>query len=216
MSILTCECGSQASKKVISPITNKPVCRPCNRKHSESPEGKLIIQANIQIKLQKEEFERKAKQRVKSKEKRERRKAGLIKPVGSHEFDTKEFREKQKTLPARQKYLREHATPAELHIKGLLEEGTHTFMFQKGFIAYDYYCIVDFYIKYFDACIEIDGGYHESPEQRAHDARKDKYLTEVRGCTVRRLTNEEALSIKSFQELMDRLDLTPAVNYYSY
>jgi very-short-patch-repair endonuclease len=138
----------------------------------------------------------------------------LIKPTGTKEYDTPEFREKQKSLPARQKYLREHATPAELHIKGLLEEGTHTFMFQKGFIAYDYYCIVDFYLKYFDACIEIDGGYHETPEQRAHDARKDKYLTSVRGCTVRRLTNEEALSIKSLKELMARLDLKPAPQYY--
>jgi len=208
MSKLTCECGNQASPKIISPITGKNVCRPCNELHKNSPEGKRILLDNLQKQVQAENEQKKILKKEKAKAKYQRKKQGLINPCGGYEFDTPEFREKQKTLPARQKYLRENPTPAEVHIKTLFEQAPYEVTFQRGFIAYEYYCIVDFFLPWYKVCLEIDGGYHLDPAQIEHDKRKDKYLTETRHFLVKRLTNEQAFALTSFEQLNDFLELS--------
>lgn len=215
-----CECGNVAAKKVFSPITKKNICRPCAKRYERSHEAQLNYLSKLEQQYQKELEAKKEKNRQKSREKYHRKKQGLINPCGGYEFDTPEFREKQKTLPARQKYLRENPTPAEVHIKTLFEQAPYDVTFQKGFIAYDYYCIVDFYLPFYKVCLEIDGGYHLEPDQVEKDKRKDKYLTETRHCLVKRLTNEEAFAIKTFEQLNDFLELSeiellyPKYHYY--
>ena len=102
------------------------------------------------------------------------------------------FQQKQSTLFGRKKYLLENLTHSEQRITNLLDEAGIYYMPQKGFIAGDYYCIVDFYFPKVKICLEIDGGYHNTQEQQARDSRKDSYLVSTRGMRVVRITNEEA------------------------
>lgn len=112
------------------------------------------------------------------------------------------FKSKQKTLFERLKKLRENATPSELAIKGLLESMRLNFIFQKGFIQGDYYCIVDFYLpKPYRLCIEVDGEYHLTDEMIKKDAHRDAYL-KSRGFSILRIPNSKANTIKKL-ELLD-------------
>ena len=106
-------------------------------------------------------------------------------------FDSDVFKGRQVTLHPRRKRLSDNLTDAEKHFMGILEEASIPFKFQKGFIAYDYYCIVDFYIPRLKLCVEIDGLYHSNSDQVLRDSRKNDYLTRVRNLNVLRLTNEE-------------------------
>ncbi len=103
--------------------------------------------------------------------------------------------EKARTLGIRKKKLRQNATKSELIFRDKLKEIGLPFNFQKGFIARDYYCITDFYLKKpYKLCIEIDGGYHLDEAQIIKDNRRDYYLLD-RKFKIWRLTNEEAESI---------------------
>ncbi len=102
--------------------------------------------------------------------------------------------------------LRKNLTPAERNIKRHLinikkrycVKGEYDFpyTFQKPF--YDSsrrHYIVDFYFQRTRSCLEIDGGYHNTVEQRIKDAKRTEYLTQRKNCKVYRLTNEQALAI---------------------
>lgn len=111
------------------------------------------------------------------------------------------FKDKQKTLFERQKYLRENPTESELLFYNRLKKSGINFIFQKCFIANDYYCIVDFYLpKPHKLVIEIDGEYHNEKNQLVKDAYRDKYLTEKRRMNVIRIKNSDVLTydISSF------------------
>jgi len=85
-------------------------------------------------------------------------------------------------------------TKAELYIKQLLEQMGEEFCFQKGFFNQTTHYIVDFYLKRRKKlCLEVDGGYHNTQSQICYDKRRDKFLTEVRGFRVKRISNEQAL-----------------------
>jgi very-short-patch-repair endonuclease len=101
--------------------------------------------------------------------------------------------EKRKTLFGRLKKLRENATESELIFKSRLDDAGIKYIFQKGFIKGRGYCIVDFYItKPYKMCVEIDGGYHNTYEQKSYDKWRDGYLKE-RGFRVIRIKNEDVL-----------------------
>lgn len=104
------------------------------------------------------------------------------------------IKDKQRTFQERAKSLYERRPESEiLFEKRLIELGIR-FMPQKAFIAGDYYCIVDFYLPKPDrVIIEIDGGYHGTPEQIARDKRKDEYLVS-RKFRVVRVKNEDVLT----------------------
>ena len=103
--------------------------------------------------------------------------------------------EKQKTLFKRQSDLRDKPTSSELIFKERLEKAGIKFIFQKAFIAKDYYCIVDFYLpKPYKTVIEIDGGYHNDLPQKKKDFYRDKYLKEIRKFKVVRIKNEDVMS----------------------
>ena len=105
------------------------------------------------------------------------------------------FAQKQKLNFERTKNLKEKLTPAETIFAQKLEAIGVRYISQKGFIAGDYFCIVDFYLpRPIKVCVEIDGGYHNTENQRNRDARKDAYLR-GRGFRVIRLTNREVSQI---------------------
>ena len=107
------------------------------------------------------------------------------------------FKDKQKTLFSRIKYLREHSTTAERMFKSLLDKLEIKYIFQKSFIKGNAYVIVDFYLpKPYKLCIEIDGGYHLT--QKSKDNRKDEYL-KSRGFKILRFTNDEVNSLDSLR-----------------
>lgn len=103
---------------------------------------------------------------------------------------SKQFQEKQKKLEIYKKELVEKATIPELIFKSRLEDSGIKFIFQKGFIGGNNFCIADFYIPSVKLVIEIDGGYHRTPEQKLRDANKDDYY-KSRGFSVLRLWNSE-------------------------
>lgn len=103
----------------------------------------------------------------------------------------KEFTAKQKTLFSRVSKLKQNATESELKFMDRLNKHGIRYLFQKGFIKGDYYCIVDFYLpKPYGIVIEIDGEYHEDVKQIQRDKRKDQYLAS-RGFKVIRIKNSE-------------------------
>lgn len=103
----------------------------------------------------------------------------------------KEFTAKQKTLFSRVSKLKQNVTESELKFMDRLNQHGIRYLFQKGFIKGDYYCIVDFYLpKPYGIVIEIDGEYHEDVKQIARDKRKDQYLAS-RGFKVIRINNSE-------------------------
>lgn len=107
---------------------------------------------------------------------------------------TPQVLEKQKTLDARKKRLKQNITPSELILKGLLlslKPKLGRAIFQKGFIAGNGYCICDFYIPKYGLCVEVDGGYHTSEKQMKIDCYKNRYLTIERKMRVFRITNKE-------------------------
>lgn len=89
--------------------------------------------------------------------------------------------------------LKSRATHSELRIKASLERLGIKFCFQKGFYSNATHYIVDFYLpKCKKLCLEIDGGYHLDSSQQVYDERRTRFLEDVRGFRVKRLTNEEA------------------------
>lgn len=107
------------------------------------------------------------------------------------------FKDKQKTIHSRLNNLREKATKHELIVKSLLDSINEYYIFQKGFIKGNFYCIVDFYLPKRKLVIEVDGGYHFSDEQRRKDATRDNYLKNERGFNVLRISNNAAENIDS-------------------
>jgi very-short-patch-repair endonuclease len=52
--------------------------------------------------------------------------------------------------------------------------------------------ILDFYVHAHKMAVEVDGGYHNLPKQRAKDKRRDRWLVS-RGYLVARFTNDQVL-----------------------
>lgn len=122
----------------------------------------------------------------------------------------KEFKEKVRTqkimnnkLRARKfaKKLKANATPAELLLKKELTKRNIYFKFQqaipKGSFKSGFY-IVDFTFKINNKSnsllfVEIDGGYHNNPEQIKKDEIREKKLTSNYRNKIIRFTNSEVM-----------------------
>lgn len=82
------------------------------------------------------------------------------------------------------------STPAEKRVRELLDELGYRYQFQRGFLAGGVMYIADFFLpKPMHLVIEIDGGYHNNPEQQRKDALRDEYFN-WRGFKVLRIKNE--------------------------
>lgn len=91
-------------------------------------------------------------------------------------------------------------TDAEKAAKNILEEMGIDYEFQKPCLIAGHSYIMDFYLKKYGICLEIDGAYHDTPEQLLKDREKTNVLAKS-GILVVRFSNEETLignSIKTF------------------
>jgi len=121
-------------------------------------------------------------------------------------------------------YLRQHATSAEKKFIKKLRRTGIKFQFQKSFFSpthLDYlhagcFAIVDFFIPYKKICIEIDGGYHNTPAQKSKDAWRDNWLTVNKNVKIIRLSNDYAEYLTPKDDLIKqqqkRDGLHPATN----
>lgn len=93
--------------------------------------------------------------------------------------------------------LNKNPTKAELAFQDILLELKLKFRKNKGFMRRaKSFCIVDFYlVKPFRLAVEIDGEYHNTPEQIVYDAERTLYLNS-RKIKVIRFTNEQVLDNK--------------------
>lgn len=106
------------------------------------------------------------------------------------------YKGNERTVTQRIMNLRRRATPSEkCFLEKMKEVCPVKFKFQRGFVKGGYYAIVDFHIPSRNICIEIDGGYHENPEQQKKDVYRDNWLTKVRRQTVKRITNKQAFDM---------------------
>lgn len=89
------------------------------------------------------------------------------------------------------KGMRKNQTQAEEILWKLLRSGNIEASFRRQHIIFDF--IVDFVCIDKGLVIEVDGGYHNKPEQKLADDLRDQILKE-NGYTVLRFTNEQVLS----------------------
>ena len=121
-------------------------------------------------------------------------------------LEGKKYKNSKKTREVLEEYskeLKRNATPAEKELKKILKESKVKFVFQKPVtckkgVSY----IMDFYLPFQKVCIEVDGGYHNIPEQLEKDLIRTKNLNAL-NIVVFRITNEEVFDttkVKSFVE----------------
>lgn len=101
------------------------------------------------------------------------------------------MKDKQSLCSIRRLKLINNATKAELIFKDRLDKAGIKYIFQKGFIAGNNFCIADFYLpKPYKTVIEIDGPYHNLINQIRRDANKDLYYI-GRGFKVIHINNKD-------------------------
>jgi len=128
----------------------------------------------------------------------------------------KYHKRKKKSVPKRNKLtpiektgkrfahkLAHRSTPFERRFKIKLLAFNFNTCFQKPFSDKKTLYIADFYIPLFAVIIELDGGYHYTPEQQEYDAKRDKWFN-GKGYNVWRLSNDDADKI-SPNEILRKL-----------
>lgn len=111
-----------------------------------------------------------------------------------------EFAEARKKAPTR----------AERSFRALLRSVGVKFIPEKVIYNKKSFYIIDFYIPDRRLCIELDGGYHNEPEQKEKDVKRDKYLKGL--CyNVWRMTNEEASDLTR-DDLYNKIQEYPIIN----
>ena len=85
-------------------------------------------------------------------------------------------------------YNRNHPTEAESLLWEYLRAESLGVVFKRQHVIGDY--IVDFVCLPAKLIIELDGGYHQEPQQQVYDAQRSEWL-ESKGYKVLRFTNEE-------------------------
>jgi nucleoside-diphosphate-sugar epimerase len=108
------------------------------------------------------------------------------KDLGVHTADPMLYGE----LKRRAEEMRKNPTEAESVLWDALRGNGLGVKFRQQHIIEDF--IVDFYCNEYKVTVEIDGGYHKTPEQTASDAERTARLNEL-GYTELRFTNEEVL-----------------------
>ena len=102
---------------------------------------------------------------------------------------------KQKQTDLAKKFsveLKDRATKPELDFMSFLDSNHFAYVFQKPFKNGKSFFIVDFYLKEYNVVVEIDGGYHDTPEQRSRDEKRTYWLKRINQVKdVVRVKNEE-------------------------
>lgn len=115
--------------------------------------------------------------------------------------------------------MRKNPTEAESAMWDILRRGNLKAKFRRQHIIGDY--IVDFVDLVSGLVVEIDGGYHNKPEQKILDSQRTDYL-QKQGFSVIRFTNEEVLFktdetvniLNKALSLVGRVGERPILNYF--
>lgn len=85
-----------------------------------------------------------------------------------------------------------NATPSEVIVKNILHAIKRlAYSFQKPFIICDQLYFADFYLPDHKSIIEVDGGYHNNPDQIIKDCSRSAFLNSAK-IRMYRISNEEA------------------------
>lgn len=109
----------------------------------------------------------------------------------------------------RKKSLIEKNTKYVRYFENILREANIFFIQEKcSFSEWGDLFYSDIHIPSLDLTIEIDGGYHNTPERKYLDDVKEKFLRETKGLLTLRFENEDCLKIKSItkNELIDKAE----------
>ena len=98
------------------------------------------------------------------------------------------------------RYNRNHPTEAEELLWNYLRAMGLGVTFKRQHIIGDY--IADFVCLPSKLIIELDGGYHQLPQQQTSDAQRDEWLTN-KGFNVLRFTNEELFN--NINQVLDEI-----------
>ena len=106
--------------------------------------------------------------------------------------------------------LKENITPSEQKLKTFLENSGLKFTFQKGTWSTGKNRIVDFFLpRPFLVCIEVDGPYHNNPEQKLKDDLREKEITsKFSRFSFIRFTDKEVFSERFCDIFIGRLRST--------
>ena len=104
-------------------------------------------------------------------------------------------RRKRKFLEKRAAQMRQQPTLSEAVFQKKLEAANFNFKAQWVYDIEGFAGIVDFYLYDYKLLIEVDGGYHQTEEQRLKDDEKDFVCGKLLNKRLVRLTDEEALAI---------------------
>lgn len=126
----------------------------------------------------------------------------------------KEIKEEAKK---RAKELISKPTKAEIQVKYLLSKTGNKFEFQKIIDGDSFYYIVDFYLPKSKLIIEIDGEYHETPEQKQKDSKRERHLVSLGYTKIIRFRNKDIFNLtekefsKKLKVVLERNRLTPII-----
>ena len=124
---------------------------------------------------------------------RPRRLRKIMRRVANRPFNV------ERHLLMRKMQLSINATPHERSVRKLLDQAGYRYQFQKGFLSGGVMYIADFYLpRPYQLVIEVDGGYHETIDQRKKDADRDRYF-HSRGFKVLRIKNQHVDTMTSQQ-----------------
>lgn len=115
----------------------------------------------------------------------------------------KKFKSKKQVANQYADELRGRLTKAEKYFKKLLIQVGINFKTQKIVYKEKGFYISDFFIQSKNLHIELDGGYHNTPEQMEKDKERDEFLTKS-GYLVWRMTNDDAFLL-TVDTLRDKL-----------
>lgn len=112
---------------------------------------------------------------------------GFASVWGAHTADSTQYNLLKENAVANRK----NPTEAEAALWGMLKTNNLGLHFRRQHVILDY--IVDFICLEKGLVIELDGGYHNNPEQAEYDKQRTDHLTKL-GYTELRFTNEELLT----------------------
>ena len=111
-----------------------------------------------------------------------------------------------KYLKDNAKYNRKNATEAEIVLWEALRDNNIGYKFRRQHIIQNY--IIDFFCNELSFCIEVDGGYHYTPEQREADNIRTQYLTDL-GYAELRFTNDQVLT--DIDSVIEQIKIAAAI-----
>jgi very-short-patch-repair endonuclease len=118
-------------------------------------------------------------------ERRQRAPRAEVARVQGRPLQIRNFAKPEKKAYAREH--RRHMTPSECALWQAIRGGALGLRFRRQAVVLGW--IADFWCPAVKLVVEVDGGYHSTPERRAIDARRDAHMASY-GIRVVRLTNE--------------------------